>query len=129
MLDILGVDWGEKRFGLAFADSSSQLVLAANYECLAENIWQILDREIHSRKIQIIVVGRPVNFQGRETMVTNLVDNFISELKQKYLNLQIREINERGSSQNFQARGVDKQQLNHLAAARILEYYFGIENG
>jgi hypothetical protein len=24
---------------------------------------------------------------------------------------------------------VDKQQLNHLAAARILEYYFGIENG
>lgn len=127
MFDVLGVDWGEKRFGLAFADSQSGLIIAADYACPNNEIWEILRREIEARKIKTVVIGRPVNFKQGDTATTNLVDNFIEEFKQNFTNLKVGSVNERGTSKEFLGRDVDKQQLNHLAAVRILEYYFGLE--
>jgi putative Holliday junction resolvase len=129
MFDILGIDWGLKRFGLAFAESGSKLIIAANYPCPAQAIWKILDEEISTREVQTVVVGRPVNFQGQDTLITNQVDAFVSELENKYPTLKVTVVNERGSSKQFSDQDVNKQQLNHLAATRIIEYYFGIERG
>jgi putative Holliday junction resolvase len=127
MFDILGVDWGEKRFGLAFADSSSQLIVVADYECPSDKIWDILDSEIQNRGVKTVVVGRPTNFQGQNTLITDLVDNFIHQFKTNYPYLQVDFVNERNSTRYFQEKATDKQQLNHLAAGRILEFYFGLE--
>ena len=53
---------------------------------------------------------------------------FLEQLKQRFPKLLITTINERGSTLAFaNSYPVDKQQLNHLAAAKILEFYLGIE--
>ncbi len=128
MFDVLAIDWGEKRFGVAFGDSTSQLILPASYSCNANEVWEILDRELHERNIQVIVVGRPANFQQQATLTTNLVDDFVFKLKSVFHELKIETVNERGSTKEFLGQFVDKQQLNHLAATKILEYYFGLES-
>lgn len=130
MFDIIGIDWGQKRVGLAFASSSSQLILAADYACYTNHIWNILDQEVCNRKTKKIIIGRPVNFNQQDTIITNKIDSFVAELKARYLNLDIITINERNSSADARFGGMekpDKQQLNHLSAVKILEYYFGIE--
>jgi len=66
MFDLLGIDWGEKRCGLAFADSQSKLILPANYPCPTEQIWPILDSETKNKPIRQIVVGMPLNFRGQK---------------------------------------------------------------
>jgi putative holliday junction resolvase len=129
MFDLLGIDWGSKRFGLAFAESSSGLVLAADYACPAEKIWTILDTEINTREISKIIVGRPLNFQGQPTTITNQVDLFLRQLALVYPKISIETVNERNSSKEvLLGQKADKQQTNNLAAARILEYYFGLES-
>ncbi len=127
MFDILGIDWGEKRCGLAFADSQSKLILPANYSCPTKQIWSILDNEIQNKPIRQIVVGIPLNFRGQKTKISFLVDTFLTQLKQHFPKLLITTVNERGSTLAFVNYQVDKQQLNHLAAAKILEFYLGIE--
>ncbi len=128
MFTILGIDWGRNRFGLAFGDEATKLIIAANYPCTADQIWQILDKEIKSRKIKKIVVGMPTNFAGQKTEVSFLVENFTHKLKAKYPEIKLVTINERTSTKFFAKQNIDKQQINHLAAAKILEFYFGIES-
>ncbi len=128
MFDILGIDWGKSRFGLAFGDESTKLIIAANYPCTANQIWEILDKEIKSRKIKKIVVGMPTNFAGQKTEVSLLVQDFIDKLQAKYPEIKLATVNERSSSKVFANQKVDKYQINHLAAAKILEFYFGIES-
>jgi len=128
MFDLLGIDWGEKRCGLAFADSQSKLILPANYPCPTEQIWPILDNEAKNKPIRQIVVGMPLNFRGQKTKISLFVEVFLEQLKQHFPKLLITTINERGSTLAFaNYYQVDKQQLNHLAAAKILEFYLGIE--
>ena len=128
MFDLLGIDWGEKRCGLAFADSQSKLILPANYPCPTEQIWAILDNETKNKPIRQIVVGMPLNFRGQKTKISLFVEVFLEQLKQRFPKLLITTINERGSTLAFaNYYPVDKQQLNHLAAAKILEFYLGIE--
>ena len=127
MFDLLGLDWGEKRCGLAFANSQSKLILPANYPCPTSQIWSILDSETKNKPIRQIVVGIPLNFHGQKTKISLLVEAFLGQLKQRFPKLLITTVNERGSTLAFTNYKVDKQQLNHLAAAKILEFYLGIE--
>lgn len=130
MFDILGIDWGHRRFGLAFADSTSQLILAADYPCDTDRLWEILEAEVHRRQPRTIVVGQPTNFAGQNTAVTDQVTHFVSQLQCRFPNIQVVTVNERHSTQEASlghSLKLDKQQLNHLSAVRILEFYFGIE--
>ncbi len=127
MFDLLGLDWGEKRCGLAFANSQSKLILPANYPCPTSQIWSILDNETKNKPIQQIVVGMPLNFHGQNTKISLLVETFLEQLKQHFPKLPVTTVNERGSTLAFAKYQVDKQQLNHLAAVKILEFYLGIE--
>ena len=127
MFDILAIDWGSKRFGLAFGSSSNGIVLACNYDCFTDNIWQVLDTEISERKVQKIIVGMPTTFDLQKTKVSLQIEGFVVELKTIFPKIVVISVNERNSTKKalFKNSDLKKHLLNHQAAVEILESYFG----
>lgn len=126
MFDILAIDWGSERFGLAFGSNSNRIVLACNYDCDTKEIWEILAREIEVRKIKMIIVGMPTTFDLKKTKVSLQIEEFIKELQQKF-GIEIIIVNERNSTKKALLKNskLKTYNLNHQAAAEILESYFG----
>ncbi|MEI6728012.1 MAG: RuvX/YqgF family protein [bacterium] len=126
MFDYLCIDWGHLRCGLAFGDSKTGLVIPFVGNIDTKNLNQVLEKEIHTRKIKNIVIGRPTNFKMGNTEVTNKIEAFILELKLLYPGISFFTENERNSSKNAKLSGAkfDKFSINHLAAMQILQSYF-----
>ncbi len=127
MFDIIAIDWGSKRFGLAFGSSSNGIVLACNYDCNTFDIWTILNKEIEVRKTQTIIVGMPTTFGLRKTEVGICIENFMIKLRSKFSFIKIIIVNERNSTKKALLKNSDlkKHALNHQAAVEILESWLG----
>lgn len=84
-MNYLGIDWGEKRIGLAFADE-----LGVPVPLPAAVASQFRDRLAHigaiitERKIDCIVVGYPYNMDGSIGFKAREVDTFIATLQKEF---------------------------------------------
>ena len=65
-MNILAVDYGHKRVGLAYADSDLGVAvpIPAAVESSGEERLRHIASEIKNRKIEKIVVGYPLNMDG-----------------------------------------------------------------
>lgn len=78
---LLALDVGEKRIGVALADSAVRIAIA--YDTLAvdgseiEQIARLIDLE----SIDVVVVGYPRNQSGEPTRQTEYVEHFAKSLK------------------------------------------------
>jgi putative transcription antitermination factor YqgF len=131
MFDVLCIDWGSKRVGLAFGSTETLIILPYTKDFDIDDVWSILKYEITQRVIQHIVLGYPVTFTGAKTRITIDVELFHNQLREKYPGIPITIINERNSTKHaksqIQSHGkinTDKYQINHLAACEILRHYF-----
>lgn len=118
----LGIDWGEKRIGLAVGDSEARI---ATPLMVVENIKGVL-QVVDDEKIDIVIVGKPLSIADHKLQITNEKYNkFIKDLKDK-TNLQIELIDERLSSKAVDALIGDKKikaQRDAVAAMLILQLY------
>lgn len=119
MFDLIGIDWGEKYFGIAFGSSLTKLVIPANKVFLASSINLELKNEIISRSIKTIVIGYPTTFSGGKTRISDLVDDFKKDLQNDFPNLDIYFFDERGSSKDSETL-VKNTDLSHNLAAKII---------
>ena len=81
---ILGIDYGEKRIGLAITDKQNSIALPLcmleNNNSTRENILKIIrDDDIGS-----IVIGRPLNLKGQSGYQTEIVESFISNILRSF---------------------------------------------
>ena len=82
-MKLLGIDYGEKRIGLALSDDLGmmahefEVVANWNNEDLLEYLRQLIIRE----RIEGIVVGLPLNMSGEETPKTQEVREFAAMLE------------------------------------------------
>ena len=97
-MNILSIDWGEKRIGLAFADSLNvPLPLKpAIQKKLKERLLHI-EKVIHDKSIDFLVVGYPINMDGTIGFKAKEVDQFIKTLDRRF-RLPIERIDERLTS-------------------------------
>ena len=94
---ILGVDYGEKRIGLAISDES--LTFARELSILSpKEFWSQLGQLISSQQISKIVLGWPLNMSGEETSKTREVASFKLRVESE-TGLPVEIIDERLSSQ------------------------------
>ena len=81
---ILGMDYGEKRIGLAITDRQNSMALPfgmlENNESISENILKL----IKDNDIGRIVIGRPVNLKGQSGFQAEIVENFVSTVLKSY---------------------------------------------
>ena len=120
-MNYLGIDWGEKRVGLAIGNSETKI--ATPYGVVNDLIS--LKKVIEDEEIEKLIVGKPIKMSGEEKLEAEF-SNFISELK--YITeKQIEFIDERLSSKAADALIGDKKTKaprDAVAAMLILQSYF-----
>lgn len=81
----LGIDYGEKRVGLAHGDELGLAApLPAVLEPAGEPRWARLAEAIRARRITDLVVGYPYNLDGSVGFKAREVDGFVAELRARF---------------------------------------------
>ena len=126
MFEYIGIDWGEKICGLAFGDIGTGLIIPATFETKTRDVVESVQLEISKRKSKYIIIGKPMNFHGKNTQVTDKVEMFASILESVLPDIRVELINERGTTKDSIAKlgKYHKYQLDNQSAAEILAQYF-----
>jgi len=94
---ILGLDYGEKRIGIAITDRQNSMAMPfgvlENNDSISENILKL----IKDNDIGRIVIGKPINLKGQSGYQAEVVESFVSNILKKY-ELPISIIDERFTS-------------------------------
>lgn len=128
-MNYLGIDWGEKRIGLAQADELGiALPLPAAIAASKKERMRHIEAMIQQRKAEALVVGYPLNMDGSVGFKAKEVDIFINELEKRF-GLPVHRVDERLSSHSVEQglRGQKKKpsrqsgEIDSRAAALILQ--------
>lgn len=114
-MECLGIDYGERRIGLAWGNQLGVATpIAAAVEETLEQRLQHIAAEISRRRIDRLVVGYPYNMNGSVGFKAREVDAFIATLEERF-KLPVERIDERLTSQRATAdmgmRLKDEQRL------------------
>ena len=129
---VLGIDYGERRIGLAISDPLEIIakpLKVLDRKIIPDYISEILDIAA-TQDVYIIVVGLPLTLKGGHSSQTKVVQDFIDKLRQTG-NISVVHIDERLSSvaaeRSLQEQGVktghEKGRVDETAAAIILQEY------
>ena len=136
-MNVLGIDYGEKRIGLSFGDSLGLAVpIPAAVELSVEKRFEHIASVIQDRGIKKLVVGMPYNMDGSSGFKAKEVEAFIEELKNQF-SLPVETIDERLTSHQVeeelkgQGRKVDRRsgEIDSRAATLILQDYLDRDLG
>ncbi len=142
----LGVDFGEKKIGLAKSDSLGQMAfplkILKNDENFEKKFFEILEDE----KIEKIIFGKSLNFEMEENKIHKKLEKFLEKIKKK---LEAKKIDwefenevltsmeaRRGQQKNERRvqkkqrieKKIKKREVDDSAAALILKSYLDKEN-
>jgi len=129
---IMGIDYGEKRFGIALSDPlgiTAQGLPTVERTSIQEDIKKIINI-IQEKEVQEIVVGLPKHLNNTLGDKAKEVLNFIDTLK-KHINIPIKTFDERFSTvranramlEGDLSRKKRKERVDMIAAQLILQGY------
>ncbi len=118
---VLGIDYGEKRIGLAVSDYSGSF--ARELKIISPAVFfSELDKLLSELEIEQIVIGWPLNMSGKKTKKTLEVEAFKDLVEQK-TGLPVILMDERLSSQMASRLPGGNKNVDSLAAQIILQNY------
>ena len=132
MSRVLGIDYGERRIGLALSDPMGIIakpLRTIDRKKTTDYIAEILNTS-KEKNANIIVVGLPLTLRGEQSKQTKIVQKFIENLTQRG-KIPVVPVDERLSSisakKSLQLQGVktghEKGRVDETAAAIILQEY------
>lgn len=124
----LGIDYGNKRVGLAVADSEMKIATPLGVISNKSDAYLIeeIKKVLQDKNISYIVVGMPLNLSGKETRQTMKVEDFVLRMR-KETNIEIYFENEIFSS--ALAKRFNTKKIDEAAAAVILQSYIDKKYG
>ncbi len=127
----LGVDYGEKRIGIAFSDGAVVVPLTT-IEVVSDNFDEAIKKIISTATLygcDGIVVGVPVPFAGRDNEQLRITRFFIEKLKNQspYDIFEVNEVMSSQLSDRFIKEGSEKGR-DELSAMNILTLYIEKNN-
>ena len=123
----LGIDWGEKRIGLALGNNENKL---ASPFCVVAQASEVINT-INKEKIDYLIIGQPVKMSGAKDNFTEGFEEFLNFIKNN-CDIPVELIDERLTSKAADAlSGTKKTKASRdsLAAMLILQSYFDKNNG
>lgn len=127
---IIGIDYGQKRIGLAMSDplgiTSQPLPFLPN----DSKIFHTLEKMVRENQVQEIVVGLPITMKGTPSEMTTEVEKFASKL-QEFVEIPIFLQDERLSTMESEkilisadvSRAKRKEVRDSMSASIILQDY------
>lgn len=129
MPKLLGIDYGDKRIGVATTDESQDFVFPGNTIENSNNTIQNICHIIDIENIETVVVGFPVRLSGKESEQSEKIKKFVKALQNK-INIPVVLEDERLTSQMAERLLRDipgmrkpKGNIDRQAAVLILESY------
>jgi len=116
----LGIDWGEKRIGLAMADGVTRLALPLQTVSSVKELLEVIEIE----EIDALVLGKPMKMSGDEAD-SQVWLNFLEQLKEKFSG-EIELVDERLTSlagDALEGHKKEKASRDEIAAVLILQSY------
>lgn len=120
-MKILGIDYGEKRIGLAVSDETQTLARELDIWS-PEKFWKQIAELIAEQAIERVIVGLPLNMSGEQTQKSVEVQGFVDELS-KLINPPVEVVDERLSSVMAQQIAGQSSNIDSLAAQIFLQNY------
>lgn len=120
-MKILGIDYGEKRIGLAISDESQTFARELGIVS-PKQFWKQIGGLVAEEGVEKIVVGWPINMSGHETKKTHEVKTFIADL-QRALRIAVDMIDERLTSVMAKSFSGTEKNIDSLAAQILLQNY------
>jgi len=119
-MNILAIDYGKKRIGLAWMQAGLDIVLP--FGVIETENWKLeIEKIVIEENIDRIVVGYPLKVTGEDTDSTDAVVSFVSELK-NLVSVPVETVDERFTT--AQAKQMDGEaSLDEKAAMLILQTY------
>ena len=132
MSRVLGIDYGERRIGLALSDPMGIIakpLRTIDRKITTDYIAEILNTS-KENNANIIVVGLPLTLRGKQSKQTKIVQKFIENLTQRG-KIPVVPVDERlsriSAKKSLQLQGVktghEKGRVDETAAAIILQEY------
>ena len=124
---ILALDVGEKRIGVAKADSDTRIAVPVGYVTVDGSEWQEIAQIARLQGSLFFVVGLPRSNEGNETKQTMYVRNFVRNLTEKLPGARVRFQDESFTSVEAEERlkqrqkNYEKGDIDAEAAAIILQ--------
>ena len=129
---ILGIDYGQKRTGLAVSDELK--MIGSPLETVeTKNIFSRLSELMKLYQIESIAIGMPKGLDNKDTDATLMVEVFIRQMKKNYHDIEINLVDERFTSKIAKQSMVlgnlpkmkrrDKFIIDKISAAIILQSF------
>ncbi|RLC34682.1 MAG: Holliday junction resolvase RuvX [Candidatus Nealsonbacteria bacterium] len=124
---LLGIDYGEKRIGLALSDQEQNMAFPYGVISNNHNIFTELKSLCKKEKVEKIILGYPLDYKNQPTTATPMVLEFKTKLEQK-LGLSVElEKEVLTTKEAAQIQGYHKK-IDASAAALILNSYLMRKN-
>jgi putative Holliday junction resolvase len=79
----LGIDFGQKRVGLALSDEDGKMAFPHSVIANGKNLLEEIERTIRRERIGAIVLGESLDFRGEPNKIMAQIEGFKKELEQK----------------------------------------------
>ena len=94
---IMSFDYGSKRTGIAISDPL-QIIASPYKTCGSSNVINFVKNYLQDNKIDVFVVGFPIDLKSKPTNSTRLVKKFVELLKKTFPLIPVKMIDERYTS-------------------------------
>jgi len=125
MQNFLGIDWGERRIGLALGDDETKIAIPYKIVASVEEILEIIKKE----EISKIILGEPRKMRDANAALDQNFLEFRQNLEDK-IQIPIYLVDERLTSLNADklvGNKKTKAQRDAIAAMLILQGYFDLK--
>lgn len=132
MARILGLDFGEKRTGIAVTDEL-QIIASGLATVETNDVISFLKKYTKNESVELFVIGQPKNLNNEASQSALLVNLMFNKLQENFPDIGIVEIDERFTSkiafQTMIDSGLSKKQrknkslIDEISATIILQSY------
>lgn len=127
----LGIDYGEKRIGLAISDDDGRQALPKTtiVGMSQSEVLKLLRDFVVEEHIEKIIVGLPVGLSGEETGQTEEVRRFVEKLR-NHVEVPVQTFDERMTSEMAKGmlKGADSAKEDQVAAQIFLQDFLDQQN-
>ncbi len=129
----LALDVGERRIGVASANSDVKIAVPGDYITVDGTEFNVIREILAYESIDVLVVGYPRNQQGEPTAQTQYVENFVSKLGEVESKIVFQDESltsvKAESILAAQKRPYEKGEIDSMAASVILQDYLETQHG
>jgi putative Holliday junction resolvase len=132
MARIICIDYGGKRTGLAVTDPL-KIIATALTTIETKGLIPFLKKYFQQERVELILIGEPLNLDDTPTHATALVNHAVKQLKKEFPEIPVKTVDERFTSKMASKAMVEmgmkkkdrqkKENIDQIAAAIMLQEY------